>query len=259
MTNILGIPIYDDKLEKAVSIVVQLSLLKDIKNKVPKCISATGAHGLVYARRHQEFAEILQSFYMNLPDGMPAVWVGRLKGAKKIERCYGPNIFEKVLNELKGTNIKHYFCGGKEGVAEELKKVCEGKYDNHNVVGTFSPPFREMTDKELVDLSNKINNVKTDVVWIGLSTPRQEIFAYRLSKYTNVHLLCTVGAAFDFHTGRVKQAPEWIQKMGMEWFFRLLVEPRRLWKRYLEIVPFFILYNFIELVKGDFLIKRGNE
>jgi len=109
-----------------------------------------------------------------------------------------------------------------------------------------------MTDAELKELAEKINTVNTNIVWIGLITPKQEIFAYCLSKSTNVNFICTVGAAFDFHKGKVKQAPRWVQRIGMEWFFRLIMEPKRLWKRYFEIVPLFIWYNLIELIKGEF-------
>ena len=216
------------------------------------CISATGAHGMINARKDKNFRSILNSFFANLPDGMPGVWIGRLKGAKEMKRCYGPDIFREVIIKTSQLRIKHYFCGGKEGIAEELKKVCEEKYCNHNIVGTYSPPFREMTDDELKELAARINYLNTNIVWIGLSTPKQEIFAYRLSKFTKVNFICTVGAAFDFHTGKVKQAPQWIQKIGMEWFFRLVMEPKRLWKRYFEIVPLFIWYNLLEFIKGEF-------
>src|SRR5690606_709595 len=146
----------------------------------------------------------------------------------KMERCYGPDFFRETMVATNQKEIKHFFCGGKDGIAEELKKVCETKFANFNVVGTFSPPFREMKDDELKELAAKINALNTNIVWIGLSTPKQEIFAYSLSKFTNVNFICTVGAAFDFHTGKVKQAPSWVQKMGLEWFFRLLMEPKRL-------------------------------
>ena len=129
----------------------------------------------------------------------------------------------------------------KPGVAEELKNVCGQTFNNNNIEGFYSPPFREMSDDEMKGFRKKFNNKNTDIVWIGLSTPKQEIFAYRLSKYTKVHFIITVGAAFDFYTGKVKQAPKYIQKAGLEWLFRLLMEPKRLWKRYFEIVPLFIL------------------
>ena len=104
-------------------------------------------------------------------------------------------------------------------------------------------------------LQNNINESKADFVWIGLSTPKQELFASRLAKYTNTGYISCVGAAFDFHIGNVKQAPSWMQKLALEWFFRLMVEPKRLWKRYFEIVPLFIYYNFAELFKEKFLNK----
>lgn len=223
--------------------------------KQNKLISATGAHGIITTHKQKNFREVLNLFYANLPDGMPGVWVGRLKGAKEMQRCYGPDFFSYTMLATGGEKIKHFFCGGKEGVAEKLKQVCEKKFSNENIVGTYSPPFREMTDAEMEELADEINSLNTNIVWIGLSTPKQEIFAYRLSKFTNVNFICTVGAAFDFHTGNVNQAPRWIQKIGMEWFFRLLMEPKRLWKRYFEIVPLFIWYNLLELIKGKFFQK----
>lgn len=237
-----------------------ISVIKANKKNENHLVSATGAHGIITAQKNLEFKKILNSFYVNLPDGMPGVWMGRLKGAKEMQRCYGPDFFKDTMIATKDKKINHFFCGGKEGVAEDLKKTCKEKFGNYNVVGTYSPPFREMTDDELKILATQIDSLNTNIVWIGLSTPKQEIFAYRLSKFTNVNFICTVGAAFDFHTDKVKQAPTWIQKIGMEWFFRLLMEPKRLWKRYLEIVPLFIWYNILELIKGDFFNNkhRGN-
>ena len=110
-----------------------------------------------------------------------------------------------------------------------------------NVVGCFTPPFREMSDEEYRQLAEQINSLEVDIVWIGISTPKQERFAVRLAQYTQVHFICTVGAAFDFHTDRVREAPRWMQQHGLEWFFRLITEPRRLWRRYIKVVPLFIL------------------
>jgi N-acetylglucosaminyldiphosphoundecaprenol N-acetyl-beta-D-mannosaminyltransferase len=204
MVNVLNIPLYNFSLGTVVGEIID-QCLKNGKNNY--CISATGAHGLVYSKKKSEFAKILRDYHYNLPDGMPGVWVGRLKGAKEMERCYGPDFFKNVFNQTATYDIKHYFCGGREGVALELKAACEEKFNNRNIVGTFSPPFRDMTEDELKILADNINSKNTDIVWIGLSTPKQEVFASRLSKYTNVHYIATVGAAFDFHTGKVKQAP----------------------------------------------------
>ena len=184
---------------------------------------------------------------------MHAVWIGRKNGARQMERCYGPDFFKELMISSAGKPINHYLCGGKPGTADALKLNCEEKFNNYNICGTYTPPFREMSEDELQKLGESINALKTDIVWIGISTPKQEKLASRLKHYVNVHFIVTVGAAFDFHTGSIKQAPKWIQKNGLEWLFRLIQEPRRLYKRYLTIVPLFIYYNLKEL----FSIRSG--
>ncbi len=216
------------------------------------CVSLTGAHGLVYARKHPEFEELLHSFYLNLPDGMPGVWLGRMKGARLMQRCYGPNIFAAIMKASSTRNIKHFLCGGKEGVAEKLKVACAKKFNNTNITGTYCPPFLGIDEYDYEMIAEKINRSGADIVWIGISTPKQEQFAWRLSHYTNTHFLITVGAAFDFHTGSVPQAPGLMQQLGLEWFFRLMMEPRRLAKRYMEIVPLFMYYSVLDLWKYKF-------
>jgi len=258
MIRVLSVNLYDKDIIQAISLIVH-NCKNGSKNNA--LVSLTGAHGIVISKKDSLFNSILSNFYLNLTDGMPGVWIGRLKGASKMQRCYGPDFFKETIIRTRNEKINHFFCGGKEGVAEELKKVCEEKFNNYHVVGTFTPPFREMTDDELKELAKMINETNTNILWVGLSTPKQEIFAYRLSKFTKVNFICTIGAAFDFHTGRVKQAPKWVQKIGMEWFFRLLIEPKRLWRRYSEIVPLFIWYNFKEVIKGEFFSnnKLGGE
>lgn len=244
MVMIVDVKLFNGDIPMAVNAVLMAYSQGDRQNCL---LSATGAHGIVTAHQDFGFRKILNSFSLNLADGKPAVWVGKLKGARQIKRCYGPDFFQEMLVGSRDMAIRHFFCGGKDGVAEELKQICEKKFYNWNVVGTYSPPFREMSDEELMVLANTINVLDVDIIWVGLSTPKQEKFAYRLSKYTKVHFLCTVGAAFDFHTGRLKQAPKWMQSLGLEWFFRLIVEPKRLWKRYFEIVPLFIVYAIQDL------------
>lgn len=248
--NVLGIPLYNLGLQQAVESVQDIC--RSAKEKKSRCISATGAHGLVHAQKHKEFASILHQFFFNLPDGMPGVWVGRLKGAHEMQRCYGPDFFRDIMIATRDKPVRHYLCGGKEGVADELQTACAKKFGNHNIVGTFCPPFRDLTDDEYRLLADDINAKNTDILWIGISTPKQEAFAYRLSKYVDVHFVASVGAAFDFHIGKVKQAPRLLQKIGMEWFFRLCMEPKRLYRRYLEIVPLFVFYNIKELIKYTF-------
>lgn len=244
--NVLNVRMYDRTLDTLTSRLI--SEITEQARKHSRCISATGAHGLVRTRKDREFARILNEFYVNLPDGMPTVWIGRLKGASQMQRCYGPAFFEAIMRQTAGKSIKHYLCGGKEGVADNLREVCGAKFSNENVVGVYCPPFREMTESEMQLLADQISISGAQIVWIGLSTPKQEYFAARLATFIQVHFIITVGAAFDFHTSRIRQAPPWMQKTGLEWFFRLCSEPRRLWRRYFEVVPLFIWYNVFELL-----------
>ncbi len=248
--KVLDIPLYDKGLDSGIDEIIN-SYKEGLKEN--RCISATGAHGLVYSKQNQNFKKVLKSFYMNLPDGMPGVWLGRFKGAKNMTRCYGPDFFKGFIeSSAKNNEIKHFFCGGKEGVAEELLKVSKARFGNNNIVGTFCPPFKNVNDYRFDEIAEQIKRTGANFVWIGLSTPKQELFANYLSKYTDVNYIACVGAAFDFHIGAVRQAPKWIQNIGLEWFFRLVMEPSRLWKRYFEIVPLFIYYNFAELFSGNF-------
>jgi N-acetylglucosaminyldiphosphoundecaprenol N-acetyl-beta-D-mannosaminyltransferase len=242
--KVLKVPMYAKNIPAATQELIEVC---QNESKLNRCVSATGAHGLVFAQKNPDFFQVLQDFYLNLPDGMPTVWVGKMKGAKQMDRCYGPDFFADVMQKTATTSIKHFFCGGKEGVADELKEAVGKKFNNHNVCGTYCPPFRALTEEEMRDLGKQMQDAGADVVWIGLSTPKQEKFARELIKHTQVHFVITVGAAFDFHTDKVSQAPRYIQRAGLEWFYRLCMEPKRLYKRYLEIVPYFIYYNLKEL------------
>lgn len=244
MTKVLNVTLFDAGLDAAVRQCLEQS--QPAHPRQNRCISATDAHGLVTAYRQPEFSALLDSFYWVLPDGMPSVWLGRWRGAAQMTRCYGPDFFKRVLTEGASQPVTHFFCGGKEGVADDLKVAVSQKFGNNRVVGTFCPPFREMSDNEMRALAHTINQSGASVVWIGLGSPKQERFANRLAQWTTVHFLVTVGAAFDFHTGRVTQAPAWMQKLSLEWFFRLLVEPKRLAGRYFRVVPLFIWFNLKE-------------
>ena len=255
MVNILTIPFFDKDIHTALSMVLNELTSNSVGQN--RCISASGAHGLIEANKNPSFKRTLQQFWLNLPDGMPTVWVGRLKGAKVMQRCYGPDFFMEMMKASSALDINHFFCGGKEGIAENLRLNCAKRFGNSHVVGTFCPPFREMSDAEMHELGKTISASAADIVWIGMSCPKQEQFAYRLAKYTNTHFIVAVGAAFDFHTDQVKQAPKWMQKSGLEWFFRLLMEPKRLFMRYFEIVPQFIWLNIKEFMDFYILKRKG--
>jgi len=243
--KVLGIHIYDGTIHTAIS---RINLSVGARKNL--LVSATGAHGIIEAIKNPIFKDILNLFHLNLPDGQPNVWIAKLKGAKKINHCYGPDFFREFLSlSADNSKIRHFFCGGISGVAVELQKAIESKFNNSNVVGTHCPPFLDVEKYDYRQIAELIKNSNANIIWIGLSTPKQEQFAYLLSEFTKVDAIICVGAAFDFHTDRVKQAPKFIQQVGLEWFFRLLMEPRRLFKRYVEIVPKFIVYNILDLLK----------
>ncbi len=249
MPRVLGIRMHGGSLRDAVDSV--LDVCRSDRDKDNRLISATSAHGLVFARRQPAFRSVLRGFFMNLPDGRPIAWVGRrLKGAAAMRQCRGSDFFRSVIERSAREPIKHFFCGGKPGVAAELRDVCAHRYENRNCAGVFSPPFYEMNDQELRVLADQINSSGADIVWVGLSTPKQEVFAARLSRFTKVHFLAAIGAAFDFHVGKVKEAPRFFRRLGLEWFYRLCTEPGRLYRRYAEVVPLFMLYNLIDLIKA---------
>lgn len=239
--NVVGVQMYNKDLDSFVHHL--LDLISHGSPKRNRCVSATGAHGIIHAKKNSSFKEILNSFYTNLPDGMPGVWVGRGKGAAEMKRCYGPDLFANLMKSSADLEVNHFLCGGKEGVAEKLREACGKKFGNENISGIYCPPFKKVEEYDYKEIAEQINQSGADVVWIGISTPKQEKFAKRLSEFTDTHFLITVGAAFDFHIGELRQAPTWMQKTGLEWLFRLIVEPKRLYRRYMEIVPTFLYYG----------------
>lgn len=246
MQNIQSIPVYSGTLQEATQLLIDQLSIKKLDESL--CISCTGAHGMVEASKNANFKQVLKNFYLNLPDGMPLVWMARLRGFKNAARCYGPDIFAAMLEKSLPHKLSHFLCGGKPGVAEELRDVVTKQWKGVQVAGTFCPPFRPVSQEELSDLASLINSSGASIVWIGLGTPKQEIFAAALAPLLYGKLIITIGAAFDFYTGKVRQAPKWVQHIGLEWFFRLLQEPRRLSPRYLKIVPKFAFIAIISLL-----------
>jgi N-acetylglucosaminyldiphosphoundecaprenol N-acetyl-beta-D-mannosaminyltransferase len=169
-----------------------------------------------------------------------------------MQRCPGVGLFDTVIRNTSTHSIQHFFCGGKEGIAMALKESVAKDLGNKNVVGTYSPPFRPMNEIEFKTLGEMINASGANVVWIGLGTPKQEKFALTLSKYCKVDYIITVGAVFDFFTGNLPYAPLWIRNLGLEWLYRLIKEPRRLFSRYIVIVPAFIWLNLKEFICSSY-------
>jgi N-acetylglucosaminyldiphosphoundecaprenol N-acetyl-beta-D-mannosaminyltransferase len=197
-------------------------------------IAVTGMHGVTEAQHDRKFKEILNEAGLVVADGYPLVWLGRRKGfAQMKRRVYGPELMEAFCEETAGKGYRHFFYGGAPGVAEELARRFAARYPGLEVAGTYCPPFRAMTAEEDREVVRTIEGARADIVWVGLSTPKQERWMFEHRERLSVPVLVGVGAAFDFHTERVSRAPEWMRENGLEWMFRLIQEPRRLWRRYL--------------------------
>lgn len=220
-------------------------------------VCVTGVHGVIESQKDSELMSIHNSAGLVTPDGMPLVWCGRFAGARWMQRVYGPDLVLEVCRVSQGKGWRHFFYGAGPGVAEELASNLEKVFPGVDIAGTYSPPFRELAANEVDDIAQMINAAKPDIVWVGLSTPKQERWMSRFRSQLAAPVLIGVGAAFDMHAGNLRQAPKWMQGAGLEWLFRLGAEPKRLWRRYLSIVPGFLVRiarnppHLVELTGGS--------
>jgi N-acetylglucosaminyldiphosphoundecaprenol N-acetyl-beta-D-mannosaminyltransferase len=226
--NVLGVGVHAVDLTRAADC-IESALLARQRGYV--CV--TGVHGVMEAHRDAEFRDILDRALLVVPDGMPTVWVGRAQGLGQISRVFGPDLMEEVCRRSVEKSFTHFLYGGKPGVGEELKRNLEQWFPNIRIVGTFTPPFRPLAANELAEVEKLIARVRPDIIWVGLSTPKQERFMSEFVSRLPFGVMIGVGAAFDIHTGRLKDAPEWVKKTGLQWVHRLCQEPSRLWRRYL--------------------------
>lgn len=203
-------------------------------------VCVTGVHGVSEAQRESRVRTALNEAWLNVPDGMPLVWLGRRLAPRPVTRVYGPDLMLAVCDTGRAVGLTHYFYGGGPEVSGELRDRLSARFPGLSVVGTFTPPFRALNPQETDTLRAEVAAKRPDVIWIGLSTPKQELFMAEHWQRLDAGLLIGVGAAFDFHTGRVRQAPQWMQRSGLEWLFRLALEPRRLGRRYLVNNPLFL-------------------
>lgn len=233
--NVLGVGISVLNLETAVS-----TLAEAVREGRRGYVCVTGVHGVIESQTDEALRRIHNASLLTTPDGMPMVWLGRHAGHRTMDRVYGPDLMERVFAWSQKSGATHFFYGGNTGVAEELKSRLETRFPGIRVVGTYTPPFRPLTPEEEAALINRVAALRPDFFWVGLSTPKQERFMAAYLPRLEATVMLGVGAAFDFHAGRVDQAPRWIQRSGFEWLYRLAKEPRRLWKRYLRNNPLFL-------------------
>jgi N-acetylglucosaminyldiphosphoundecaprenol N-acetyl-beta-D-mannosaminyltransferase len=219
-----------------------------IRNRRQDYIVLTGAHGVVEMQSDPELLAINNRAGLTTPDGMPVVWVGKLKGHSDIEKVYAPDVMAATFRDGVPKHYRHFLYGGDEGVADQLARALEERYPGIQIAGTYCPPFRPLDDREAADVARLINDTDPHIVWIGLGCPKQERWMQRFRPLLRAPVLIGVGAGFDFLSGRKPLAPRWIQQSGFEWFYRLLSEPGRLWPRYKRVVPVFLYVALKELL-----------
>jgi len=209
------------------------------------CVS--NVHTVMMGLRDAEFRRITNEADLAVPDGMPLAWLARWHGHDQRDRVYGPDLMLACCERSLESGSSHYFYGGEPGVPDLLAEKLQARFPGLNVAGCYSPPFRPLTPEEDEEVVAMINDSGADVVWVGLGAPKQERWMAEHVERLKAAVLVGVGAAFPFHTGTVKQAPKWMQQCGLEWLFRLCIEPRRLWRRYLLNNPLFILLTICQL------------
>jgi N-acetylglucosaminyldiphosphoundecaprenol N-acetyl-beta-D-mannosaminyltransferase len=235
-TNILGVGISAIALPDAIQQIHRWVTLPK-RHYVNVCT----VHTVMECQKRPELKRIVNRSGMATPDGMPLVWLCHYFGAKNATRVYGPDLLLAVCADSTAKGYRHYLYGGAPGIAAALAKTLEQRFPGLMVAGTYSPPMLAVGQLEEPGTIDMINRANPDIVWVGLGTPKQDYWVARHRKLLNAPVLIAVGAAFDFLTGRIPQAPSWMQRNGLEWLYRLSKEPRRLAYRYLVYNPLFVL------------------
>jgi len=241
--NVLGVQVEALDMERAL-----FRIAETLGNGPKGYVCAIGVYGVMEAQRDPMLAAAFAGAAIAVPDGMPMVWVGRLQGRRNMQRVAGPDLMLEVFRRIEFSSCRHFLYGGNEGVAGQLAAALQKRFPGTQIVGTYTPPFRELSQAEEEDLIARVDEYEPDIIWVGISTPKQDKFMHRYLPRLKTRLMFGVGAAFDFHSGKTRQAPGWMQENGLEWLFRLSTEPQRLWRRYLVTIPRAAGLVFLELL-----------
>ena len=234
--NILGVGISAIKPEFALQ-----QIEAWIENEERHYVSVCTVHTVMVCQEDDAVRNAVNHAGMATPDGMPLVWLADRDSEQFVERVYGPDLMIALCERSVERGYKHYFYGGAEGVPELLAAELKSRFPGLQIAGAYSPPFRSLTQEEEENINEMINRAGPDIIWVGLGTPKQDLWMAKQRPELDAPVIIAVGAAFDFHTRRIAQAPQWMQRSGLEWLFRFTQEPGRLWRRYLLYNPLFIL------------------
>ncbi|MGG7577593.1 WecB/TagA/CpsF family glycosyltransferase [Rhizobium sp. Nf11,1] len=234
-TNVLGVRISAVNLKSATGFIQ-----KGIEDGRREYVCVRDAHGVVRCQDDPELRSIHNRAFLVTPDGMPLVWALKRAGHVDSDRVYGPDLMLSVFEAGTSKGIRHFLYGATPETLQHLQAQLLAKFPEAEIAGSYAPPFHKLSPQEEADIANRLNRSGADIIWVGLSSPKQELWMARMRDRLDASMLIGVGAAFDFHAGLKRQAPRFIQRSGFEWAFRLLCEPRRLWRRYALVVPTFI-------------------
>jgi N-acetylglucosaminyldiphosphoundecaprenol N-acetyl-beta-D-mannosaminyltransferase len=251
--EVLGVPIALTDYSEALDVMDGM-----IARRQRGYVCAVAVHAVMVAQDDKVMRDALLGSALTVPDGMPIVWAANALGGELDDRVYGPDLMLRYSERCAAKGHRVFLYGGRDqGSLQQLALNLRLKYPGIKIVGGYSPPFRPLTDEEETSVADQINAARPDVVWVGIGVPKQEKWMARMRDRIDAPVMAAVGAAFDFHAGRVSQAPAWMQERGLEWTYRIAQEPRRLLPRYLVYNPRFVLRIGLQLVRERLLARRS--
>jgi N-acetylglucosaminyldiphosphoundecaprenol N-acetyl-beta-D-mannosaminyltransferase len=234
--EILGVPVAMVDYDHAIAVMDGL-----VDRRARGYVCAAPVHAVMVAQDDPEMLAALQGSTLVVPDGMPLVWAANLLGERLQDRVYGPELMLRYSDRCAERGHRVWLYGGRDqGSLVQLALSMRQRHAGIRIVGGYSPPFRPLNAEEESALVRQINDARPDVLWVGIGVPKQEKWMAHMRERLDVPVMCGVGAAFDFHAGRVSMAPAWMQKHGLEWVYRISQEPKRLLRRYLTTNPRFV-------------------
>ena len=233
--DLIGVPISAIDLPSAVQ-----AIAGAIAARRRGYVSTCPVYTVMRAKEDAAVGAAISGAFLATPDGMPVVWAMRLLGARGVGRVYGPDLMLALCECGLSEGWRHFFLGGAPGVPESLAENLRVRFPDLKIAGMYSPPFRPLARQEDIELVERLNAMDAEVVWVGLGSPKQDLWMAAHRERLNAPMLIDVGAAFEFLAGRMKQAPRWMQRSGLEWLFRFAQEPRRLARRYVVYNPRFV-------------------
>jgi len=241
--NLLGVGISAVNLKSASEIISHW-----IEANQREYVVVCPVYSIMKAVEEPELRRIYNGAGMVTPDGMPVAMITRWSSGYQIERVYGPDLMLEMHTLSAREGYTNYYLGGAEGIAQRVAETFKQKFPTLKTAGTYTPAFRDLTPEEEQTLIDHINAANPDILWIALGSPKQDYWMARYRPQLNARVIIAVGAAFDFYSGRIRQAPRWMQRSALEWLFRLLTEPKRLWRRYVIYNPLFIFHTLLQIL-----------